>query len=98
MLEEEILTLERSPMHILGIKYITVMKPNKLRILTDLKGLNRVMKRSRYPIFTTEEVATKISHAKVFLTLDTNSGFWHVSLHDESIPGNIEYLELSNFQ
>lgn len=56
------------------------------------------MKEYRYQISTIEEVATKICHAKVFLAFDTNRSFWQVSLHDASIPGNIEPLELRSFQ
>ena len=51
-------------------------KPNKLRFGIDPKDLNRAIKRSLYPMPPIEEVATKLSKAKVLTVLDTKSGFW----------------------
>ena len=61
-------------------RMVTVVKPNKLRICIDPKDLNRAIKRRHYPLPTIEEVATKLSKAKVFSVLDAKSGFWQVPL------------------
>ncbi len=63
---------------------VTVVKPNKLRICIDPKDLNRAIKRSHYPMPTIEEVATKLSNAKIFSVLNVKSGFWQVRLDEES--------------
>ena len=63
---------------------VTVVKPNKLRICIDPKDLNRAIKRPHYPLPTIEEVATKLSKAKVFSVLDAKSGFWQVPLDEAS--------------
>ena len=57
-----------------------MVKPNKLRICIDPKDLNRAIKRRHYPLSTIEEVATKLSKAKMFSVLDAKSGFWEVPL------------------
>ena len=63
---------------------VTVVKPNKLRICIDPKDLNRAIRRPHYPLPTIEEVATKLSKAKVFSVLDAKSGFWQVPLDEAS--------------
>ena len=54
---------------------VSVVKLNKLRVCIDPKDLNRAIKKSHYPMPTIEEMATKLSKAKVFTVLDTKSGF-----------------------
>ena len=55
---------------------VTVRKKNgQVRICLDPKELNKAMKRSRYPMPTMEEVATRLIKAKVFTVLDAKSGF-----------------------
>ena len=79
MLEEGILTSVNEPTEwVSGM--VTVVKPNKLRICIDLKDLNRAIKTSHYPMPTIEEVATKLSKAKVFTVLDAKSGSWQIKL------------------
>ena len=83
MVEEGILTPVNEPTD-WGSSMVTVVKSNKLRICIDPKDLNRAIKRSHYPMPTIEEVATKLSKAKVFTVLDAKSGFWQIKLDDES--------------
>ena len=83
MVEEEILIPVNKPTDWVS-SMVTVVKPNKLRICIDSKDLNRDIKRSHYPMPTIEEVATKLRRAKLFSVLDAKSGFWQVSLDDES--------------
>ena len=61
-----------------------VVKPNKLRICIGPKDLNRAIKRPHYPLPTVEEVAIRLSQAKVFSLLDAKSGFWQVLLDEAS--------------
>ena len=83
MVQEEILTpVSESTDWVSSM--VTVVKPNKLRICIDPKDLNRAIKRSHYPLPTIEEVATKLSKAKVFSVLDAKSGFWQLKLDDAS--------------
>ena len=83
MVEEGILTPVNQPTDWVS-SMVTVLKPNKLRICIDPKDLNRAIKRSYYPMPTTEEVATKLSKAKVFTVLNPKSGFWQIKLDEES--------------
>ena len=83
MVEERILTPVNEPTDWVS-SMVTVVKPNKLRICIDPKDLNRAIKRSHYPMPTIEEVATKLSKAKVFTVLDAKSGFWQIKLDEES--------------
>ena len=83
MVEEGILAPVNDPTDWVS-SMVTVVKPNKLRICIDPKDLNRAIKRSHYPMPTIEEVATKLSNAKVFSVLDAKSGFWQIRLDEES--------------
>ena len=83
MVEEGILTSVNEPTDWMS-SMVTVVKPNKLRICSDSKDLNRAIKRSHYPIRTIEEVVTKLSKAKLFTVLDAKSGFWQIKLDAES--------------
>ena len=64
---------------------VTAQKPNgQIRVCTDPKGLNRVLRRSHCPIPTIDEILPELSRAKVFSTVDAKNGFWHVELDDDS--------------
>ena len=83
MVEEGILAPVKDPTDWVS-SMVTVVKPDKLRICIDPKDLNRAIKRSHYPMPTIEEVATKLSNAKVFSVLDARSGFWQIKLDEET--------------
>ena len=55
-----------------------------LRICLDPKDLNCAVLREHYPLPTIEDIATSLHGAKVFTILDVRSGFWHISLDEES--------------
>ena len=57
---------------------------NKLRICLDPRELNKAVKRSHYPMRTTEEETTNLSRDKAFTVLDARSGFWQVKLDGAS--------------
>ena len=64
---------------------VVVKKPNgTLRICIDPKDLNKVLKRSHYPLPTIEDILPDLSRAKVFGTFDVKNGFWHIELDEES--------------
>lgn len=64
---------------------VVVEKRNKkVRICIDPRDLNRAIKREHYPMKTVDDVAVKLSGAKIFSTLDASSGFWAVVLDEES--------------
>lgn len=63
---------------------VVVEKPNKVRVVLDPRDLNRGVKREHFPMKTVDEVAAKVSGAKVFSTLDASSGFWTLKLDEES--------------
>ncbi|CAB3989788.1 Hypothetical predicted protein [Paramuricea clavata] len=57
---------------------------NKLRICIDPRPLNKAIKREHYHLPTIGEITTRLSGAKYFSTLDARSGFWQISLDEES--------------
>ena len=64
---------------------VLVRKPNgDVRICLDPVDLNKALKREHYPLKTVEEVASRMSEAKVFSTLDATSGFYQIKLAEES--------------
>ncbi len=65
---------------------VTIWKPEKkkVRICMDPKELNAAIEREHYPMTTIEEVVTRMTGAKVFTTLDAQSGYWQIKLDKES--------------
>ena len=53
---------------------VAVVKPNKIRICIDLRGLNKAIQRDHFPMMTIEEVVASMPQAKMFSVLDTTSG------------------------
>ena len=65
--------------------HVTVLRPNvQIRVGIDPKDLNRVLRRSHYPTPTIDEILPELSRVKVFSTVDTKNGFWHIELDDDS--------------
>ena len=63
---------------------VVVKKPNKLRVCLDPLHLNRAVIRNRYPIPTIENIAPKLTKAKVFSVVDAKDGFLQVELDEPS--------------
>ena len=64
---------------------VVVPKENgKVRICVDLTHLNRSVLRERHPLPAVEKSLAQLAGAKVFSTLDANSGFWHIPLDRDS--------------
>jgi hypothetical protein len=67
------------------LSIMVIRKPTgKLRICIDPKDLNKVSKRSHYPIPTIDETLPDLREAKVFSVFDVRNGFWHVEPDEES--------------
>ncbi|CAB4039172.1 Hypothetical predicted protein [Paramuricea clavata] len=62
----------------------TRKKNGETRICLDPRNLNLALKRSHYPMRTVESVAARMPGATVFSTLDAKSGFWQITLNEES--------------
>ena len=64
---------------------VIVQKPNRqIRVCLDPRDFNKVLRRSHYPTPTVEDILPELTRAKVFSTVDTKNGFWHVELDDDS--------------
>ena len=55
-----------------------------MHICVDLKPLNKSVPRETHPLSTVDETLAQLTGAQVFSKLDTNSGFWQISLTDDS--------------
>ena len=63
---------------------VVIRKPHKLRICIDPYHLNKAIQRNHYPTPTVEEIATKMSKARLFSVIDTKDGFLQVALDESS--------------
>jgi len=59
-------------------------KTGNIRICVDLKPLNESVQREVHPHPTVDDTLAQLSRAKMFSSLDTNSGFWQVPLEQSS--------------
>ena len=60
----------------MGMQIVVTQKKNgKICICLDPQHLNKAVRRCHYPLPTIEEVATRLTNAKVFSVLDAKSGF-----------------------
>ena len=56
---------------------VVVPKPNgKVRICVDVTNLNQSVQRERHPLPAIDQILAQLAGAKVFSTLNANSGFW----------------------
>lgn len=64
---------------------VVVEKPNKdVRLCLDPRDLNKSVLREHYPMKTVEEVAAKVSTAKMYSVLDASNGYWQIKLSKDS--------------
>ena len=82
MVSKEIITPVTEPTPWVSSMVVTQKKNGKIRICLDPQHLNKAMMRCHYPLPTIEEVATRLTNAKVFSVLDAKSGFWQVKLEE----------------
>ena len=65
---------------------VVAEKPNgDLRVCLDPRDLNKAIKREYYQLPTFEEIASRLSGAKIFTKLDANKGYWQIPLDENSI-------------
>lgn len=57
---------------------------SKWRLCINPRPLNRVLKRSHYPLLTVKDILDKLLRAKGFMVLEVKNGFWHIELDDPS--------------
>lgn len=65
---------------------VVVEKPKsiKLRVCGDPRHLNKAILREHFQLPTLENIATRLSGAKIFSKLDANHGYWQIPLDEES--------------
>ena len=59
-------------------------KTGNIRICIDLKPLNESVQWEVHPLPTVDDTLAQLTGAKMFSSLDTNSGFWQVPLKQSS--------------
>ena len=77
-------------------------KTGDVRILTDFRELNKVMKRKPYPLPKISDLLQKLQGFKYATAIDLSMGYYHVRLDEESsklcttiLPwGKYRYLRL----
>ena len=63
---------------------ITTKKSGDLRICIEPRPLNKALKRGRYQLPVLDDILPELSKAKIFLTINLRSGYWHCHLDEES--------------
>ena len=84
MVENKVIAPVTEPTQWVSSMVVVQKRNNKIRICLDPKDLNRAIMRSHYPLPTVEQVATRLSNAKIFTVLDAKTGFWQVQLDQKS--------------
>lgn len=64
----------------------TIKQNGKLRLVSDLRRVNKEVIREPFNMPTLEEITVKLNGAKVFSTIDLANAFYHVPLHKDSRP------------
>ena len=63
---------------------VVTKKSGSVRICVDLKPLNRSVLRETHPIPKVDDTLAQLTGATCFSKLDANSGFWQISLAEQS--------------
>lgn len=82
--------VSQTPRWVSGLSLVPKGK-NDFRLVINMRGPNRAIKRAFHPLPTREEMRTKLSGARYFSKLDIKSAFYHLELDDDS-------RELTTFQ
>ncbi len=81
MLEKGVIELAQSPW---ASPVVLVPKPDgMLRFCVDYRKLNAITVRDTYPIPRMDECIDSLGSAKIFSTLDCNSGFWQIPIGEK---------------
>lgn len=82
---------------------VLVKKKNgNIRLCVDYRPLNKLIIRDNYPLPLIEDCLDYLSEKNCFSLLDLKNGFYHVRMHEDSIPytsfvvpgGQYEYLRM----
>ena len=73
-----------------------------LRFCVDYRKLNEVTKKDSYPIPRMDDCMDTLGKAKIFSSLDANSGYWQIAVDEQDIPktafvchqGLFEYMRM----
>lgn len=63
---------------------VATKKSGALRVCIDPRPLNADLKRERYQLPILDDILPELAKAKVFLTVDLRSGYWHCTLDEDS--------------
>ena len=63
---------------------IATKKSGALRICTDLRPLNQVLKREMHQLLLLDDLMPDLAREKIFSTVDLTAGYWHCVLDHES--------------
>lgn len=63
---------------------VAVKTPSKLRVCLDPQQLNKAIYRNHFPSQTVEELAPKLSKARIFTVVDAKDGFNQIVLDNDS--------------
>lgn len=69
-----------------------------IRLVIDLRGPNRYIHRTPFPIPTLEKILSELDGARWFSTIDLSNAFFHVELHEDSRHLTNFYTEFGMFR
>ena len=84
MVNQAIIAPVTEPTKWVSSMVVVPKKNGKVRVCLDPRNLNQAIMHSHYLLPTIEEVATRLTNAKLFTVLDAKSGFWQVVLDEPS--------------
>ena len=61
-------------------------KDGSLRMCIDYRALNKITIKNKYPLPRTDQLIDSLSNAKVFSSLDLQSGYHQIRIPDEDVP------------
>ena len=65
---------------------IVPKKSGEIRLCVDYRQLNKQTTKDAYPLPLPDEVQDRLAGSAIFSTLDLQSGYWQMPVHDTDIP------------
>lgn len=91
LIDSSIIEPVTDPTDICSPTVVVYKKTGDIRIVTDMRHLNKFVLREQYPIPTFDELAQTVINSKVFTKLDFRSGFFQIPVD----PDSRQYLTFS---